>query len=289
MAPAPARPPVVVVTGGSSGIGRATGIAYAARGAHVVLAARGVALLEEAVEECRTAGATTVRAVPTDVLDPEAVDALLATALDEHGRVDVVVHSAMVMAYGEIEAVPRPVFERVVDTSLHGTANVARSALPALRGDGGGALVVVTSVVASIAVPGIGTYVAAKWGQMGLVRVLQMETRTDVVDVLSVAPGSTDTPIYKRAANQEGRAGRPPPPVDPPERVAAAVLRAVDRRRARVSVAWVNPVIVAGFRFATPLYDRLVGPLYRHLAHERQAQPVTDGNVFEASTPDGLR
>lgn len=287
--PSSSRPSVVVVTGGSSGIGRATARAYAGRGADLVLAARGVALLEEAAEECRAAGAGSVRAVPTDVLDPDAVDHLLDVAVEDHGRVDVVVHAAMVMAYGEIEDLPRAVFERVVDTSLHGTANVARAALPALRIGGGGALVVITSVVASVAVPGIGTYVAAKWGQMGLVRVLQLETRDDVVDVLSVAPGSTDTPIYKRAANHEGRPGKAPPPVDSAEKVAAAVLDAVDRRRARVSVAWTNPIMVAGFRFLPPVFDRLVGPLYRRLAHEGDRQAPTDGNVFSGSTPDGLR
>lgn len=283
------RPPVIVVTGGSSGIGRATALAYAGRGADLVLAARGVALLEEAADGCRAAGAGSARVVPTDVLDPGAVDHLLGVAVADHGRVDVVVHSAMVMAYGDIEDLPREVFERVVDTSLHGTANVARSALPALRVGGGGALVVITSVVASVAVPGIGSYVAAKWGQMGLVRVLQLETRDDVVDVLSVAPGSTDTPIYKRAANHEGRPGKPPPPADSAEKVAAAVLDAVDRRRARVSVAWTNPIMVAGFRFLPPVFDRLVGPLYRRLAHEQERQPTTDGNVFSGSTPDGLR
>ncbi|QYG91876.1 SDR family oxidoreductase [Iamia sp. SCSIO 61187] len=286
MPPSPSSPPVVIVTGASSGIGRATALAYAARGAHLVLAARGEELLRRATVECLEAGAATATTVPTDVRDSAAVDALVCGAVGRHARVDVVVHAAMVMAYGRLEDVPPAVYEQVVDTALKGTANVARASLPVLRASGGGALVVVTSVVGSIAIPGIGSYVAAKWGQLGLARVLQLETRGEEgIDVITVAPGPIATPIWVRAANYAGRAGRPPPGAGPPEKVTEAILRAVDGRRRRVSVGLLNPVMVAGFRFVTPVYERIVGPLYARLVHGRERIAPTEGNVTTESRP----
>jgi NAD(P)-dependent dehydrogenase (short-subunit alcohol dehydrogenase family) len=277
---------VVVVVGASSGIGRATALAYADLDADLVLAARGEELLDEVTARCRVRGTGTVLAHPTDVLDADAVEALFCVAQEAFGRIDVVVHAAMVMAYGRIEDLPTDVYAAVVDTALHGTAHVARSAIPRFRGQGEGTLVIVTSLLASVAVPGIGAYVAGKWGQFGLVRSLRLEVRdTPGIRVVTVAPGSVDTPIYERAANYEGRSGAPPPPVDTPEKVARAIVTAVANGRSRVSVGLLNIVVVAGFRLVGPLYGGLVGPLYRRFAHRRDELPPTDGNVFSGSRP----
>src|SRR3954447_2228710 len=89
---------VVVVTGASSGIGRATAVRAAGDGAHVVLVARGERSLKEAALECEAAGAASAMVVPTDVGDDDAVGELVRRALDEHGRIDVVVSAAGVVA-----------------------------------------------------------------------------------------------------------------------------------------------------------------------------------------------
>lgn len=283
--------PTVVVTGASSGIGRATALAYGRRGCHVVLVARSRDLLEEAAEECRAAGAASATATVADVLDADAMDGVMAEARGVTGELDVVVHAAMVMAYGRIEDLPLEVLDRVMDTATHGTARVARSALGVFRAQGRGSLVIVTSLLASVAVPGIGAYVTGKWAQAGLARVLQLETRdADDIVVSTVSPGGVDTPIYWRAANVEGPVGAPPPPVYSPERVADAVVRASEHRRRRMSVGVLNPVVVFGSRFVGPLYDALVGPLYRKLAHGDTDVAPTDGNVFRPSqdAPDPI-
>lgn len=115
---------------------------------------------------------------------------------------------------------------------------------------------IVSSLLASV--PGIGAYVTAKWGQLGLAHVLQLETRdAPGIRVITVAPGGVDTPIYQRAANVEGRPGKAPPPVDSAKKVASAVLSAVDGRRSRVSVGPLNPLVTFGFRFTPP--PRLIG------------------------------
>jgi NAD(P)-dependent dehydrogenase (short-subunit alcohol dehydrogenase family) len=284
---APSRPLTALVTGASSGIGRATVQNLAARGARLVLVARGREALEETAAEARALGAAEVLVCPADVIDADAVQRVVQTAVARLGRLDAVVHSAQTMAYGRIEDVPREAFEAVVDTSLHGTANIARSALPVFRTQGAGHLVVISSLLASVTAPLMGTYAAAKWGQLGLVRTLQQETR-DVpgVHVSAVAPGGVNTPIYYQGATWAGSTGRPPPPVYSPERVARAVVARLDRPRRLVQSGFANPVVIAGFRLLPAVYDALVGPLFRVFALTRDGAPPSEGNVF-ASRPEG--
>ncbi|WP_369135034.1 SDR family NAD(P)-dependent oxidoreductase [Modestobacter sp. I12A-02662] len=279
--PPPADGEVVLVVGGSSGIGRASAQAFARRGAALVLFSRSPSSLAEAAEECRAAGARAVECVPGDVLDPAAVGAAVERATGTFGRLDVVVHSATVMAYGKLEDLDPDVFERVVDTAIQGTFHVVQAVLPVFREQRRGSLVVVSSLLASVTTPTMGAYVTAKWGQLGLLRTLQQELR-DLPDVhvSAVAPGGTTTPIYKQAATVLGNTGHPPPPVYTPERVARAVVdRVADPRRLKQS-GFTNPLIIAGFRLFPPLYDALVGPLLRIFGNARDFAPPTTGNVF---------
>ena len=280
-------PQTVLVTGASSGIGRATARQWGERGAVVVLVARGRPALEETAVEVRGAGAAEAVVCPADVTDEDAVRAVVDATVARFGRLDVVVHAAQVMAYGRIEDVPAKVFEAVVDTALHGTANVARVVLPVFRRQEAGSLVIVSSLLGSTATPQLGSYVTAKWGQLGLVRVLQQEVRdAPGVSVSAVAPGGVNTPIYSQGASYMGSTGRPPPPVYSPERVARKVLGAVDRPRRIVQAGVLNLFITAGFRLLPGVYDLLVGPLLSVAATARDSVGPTVGNVFE-SRPDG--
>jgi NAD(P)-dependent dehydrogenase (short-subunit alcohol dehydrogenase family) len=283
----PASPQVALVTGASSGIGRATAIQLAGRGARLVLVARGRESLEAAAAEALAAGAQAALVRPADVTDEDAVQAAVDDAVAEFGHLDVVVHAAQVMAYGRIEDVPREVYEQVVDVALHGTAVVARVVLPLFRKQGAGHLVVVNSLLGNIATPLLGSYVAAKWGQLGLIRVLQQETRDEPgISVSAVQPGGVDTPIYVQAASWTGSTGRPPPPVYSPQRVARAVLSTLDRPRRIVQAGLFNHVITAGFRLVPGVFDVLVGPLLQRMAIADDDVPPTEGNVFE-SKPAG--
>jgi short-subunit dehydrogenase len=280
-------PQTVLITGASSGIGRASAVELAGRGARLVLVARGRESLEEAAAEVRAAGAAEVLVRPADVTDEDAFRGAVDAGVAAFGRLDGVIHAAQVMAYGTIEELPREVFEQVVETAVHGTATVARVVLPLFREQEGGHLVVVNSLLGSIATPLMGSYVAAKWGQLGLVRVLQQEVRdAPGVEVSAVQPGGVDTPIYFQAASWTGSTGRPPPPVYSPQRVARTVLSTLDRPRRMVQAGLFNPLITAGFRLLPGVYDALVGPLLQQMAISNDDVEPTEGNVFE-SQPGG--
>jgi NAD(P)-dependent dehydrogenase (short-subunit alcohol dehydrogenase family) len=183
---------VVVVTGASSGIGRATAAQLSGKGMRVVLASRSREALESAALDCT--GETLV--VPTDVASIDEVEALLDAATERFGRVDAVVHSAAVLAYGRFADVPADVFDRTLEVTVGGTANVARSALRRFEAQGGGRLVVVGSLLGKIATPYMSAYVTAKWAVHGLVRCLQIEARrTPGVEVSLVSPGGVNTPV----------------------------------------------------------------------------------------------
>jgi NAD(P)-dependent dehydrogenase (short-subunit alcohol dehydrogenase family) len=275
--------PVVLVTGATGGIGRAVALAYAGRGARLVLAGRSSGLLEDLALACGRRQGQAVAAV-TDVSDAVAVRAAVDLAVERFGRLDVVVHTAASVAYGSVSRVPTHVWDHAVDVGVRGTANVAREALRVFEPAQHGSLVVIGSVLGQIAVPNMGSYVTSKWAVHGLVRVLQQEARhTRGVHVALVSPGGIDTRIYELAATYIGRAGSPPPPVLTPEAVARRVLDVVDRRADRSNVGPLNQLMRAGFILFPGLFDALVGPLFFHLALSRQPRNATEGNVFRAS------
>lgn len=218
-----------------------------------------------------------------DVTDPPTVQALLDDAIARHGHVDAVVHTAAVIGYGKFEDVPAAEFERAVVTNLLGSATVARATLAVFRTAGRGHLVLFGSLLGKIAVPFMSPYVVGKWGVQALARTLQIETRdAKDIDVSLVSPGGVDTPAYLHAANRAGREGRPPPPVDPPEKVARAVVRLMDHPRRDRSVGIANGAIVTGFRFLPAVFDLAVTPLVKVAALSRRSMAPHSGNVFEA-------
>lgn len=273
----------IMVTGASSGIGRATALALARGGASLVLVSRSAQALSRVEAECRSLGGAASYVV-ADVSEAAAVSAAFEQARAE-GPLDAVVHSAAALSYGRFEQVPAEVFDHAIATTLGGTANVARSALTMFRADGErGELVVVGSLLGKIATPYMSSYVTAKWGVHGLIRTLQIEARaTPEIHISLVSPGGVDTPVYRQAGTYLTRHGRPPPPVDPPEKVADAVVSALARPRRERSVGIANGLVVAGFRVLPGVFDAIVTPLMRLGGLSGSNVEPTPGNVLDPS------
>jgi NAD(P)-dependent dehydrogenase (short-subunit alcohol dehydrogenase family) len=272
---------VAVVTGASSGIGRATAHALAGAGMRLVLAARDAATLDLVVAECRSRGGEAV-AVPTDVAAEGALQALADAAVDSFGGFDVWINDAAVMAYGTFEQVPPEVYRRVIEVNLFGPIEAARIAVPHFRERGGGHLINIGSLYAKMTSPLVGPYVVSKFGLLGFTEVLRQELHDEEdIRVSIVLPGSVDTPIFRHAANFSGREVRPVPPVTDVTRVAHSVRDLVERPRPVAVVGRVHHLMAWGRTLMPRVYARTAPPAMWAAGLRPEGASDGAGNVFE--------
>lgn len=277
---------VVVITGASSGIGRATALRFAGKGARLVLAARSSEALAALAKACRKRGAQAI-AVPTDVTDPEAVEALALRAVKEFGRLDVWVNNAAVSVFGRFTEIPRADFQRVLDVDVSGYVNGARAALTQLRSQGSGVLINVSSVVGEVPQPYTAAYSMAKAAVRALSVSLRSELRLEGitgVSVCTVMPAAIDTPFFQHAANYTGRQVVAMPPVYAPQRAARAIVELARKPRREVVVGPAGRLMVLMHRLAPgPVEAGMAVQVHRtHLSRHRGA-PDSRGNLYERS------
>lgn len=272
-----------MVTGASSGIGRATAHAFAKDGARLVLAARSAETLQEVAAECAKRGAEVIT-VPTDISDESQVQTLMSSAVEAFGRVDVCVANASVSSYGTFETTPPEVFRRIVETNLFGPVHTARAVLPHFRSQGQGTLILIGSLYSKITSPYISPYVISKFGLLGLTEVLRQELRkAKDIHVCLVLPATIDTPIYQHAANYTGKRVHPLPPAASAHRVAKAILRNAQRPRPVRVVGQIQRTFIPVHSFFPRFYDQCVNPVMDLLALRKDPTPHSSGTVF---TPD---
>lgn len=190
---------VVVVTGASKGIGKATASAFAAVGAKVVLAARTRETLEQVARELSVEGVSnldSILAVPTDVTDADAVQRLIERTLDVYQHVDILVNNAGIGHFGPVVDFAPGDWDTVLNSNLKAIYLCAKYALPSMLAQGGGQIINVLSIAAKVAFEASAAYCAAKAGALALTKVLASEVRQQDVRVTAVLPGSVHTPFW---------------------------------------------------------------------------------------------
>ncbi|WP_205502263.1 SDR family oxidoreductase [Rufibacter psychrotolerans] len=227
---------VAVITGASSGIGRATALEFARKGWDVVLAARFAAGLEQVVTQCEQLGVRAL-AVPTDVAREEDVNALAQRAREAFGGFEVWVNNAAVGLFGHFEEIPTQDIRQLLDINLLGYIYGARAAIRQFKGQGRGTLVNVSSMVALVGQPFSIPYTVSKFGIRGLsISLAQELADEEAIHVCCVLPAVIDTPIFHHAGNYMGRRVKPPKPIIQAHRVAEAIVRLTKEPKEEVTV-----------------------------------------------------
>jgi short-subunit dehydrogenase len=282
----PLHEQVMVITGGSSGIGLVTAKQAAERGARVVVAARNARDLDAAVADIRKHGGRAVR-VAADVAAPQELDRIADVAAREFGRIDTWVNNAAVSMYGRITELAIADMRRQMDVNYWGQVYGSLTAVRHLR-DRGGALINVGSALCDRAIPLQANYCAAKHALKAFTDALRMELEEEGVPiaVTLVKPASIDTPFFEKAKTYLGVEPQPVPPVYAPEVVSQVILHAA-QHPIRELIAGGSGVKLSAARFVPRLADLY---MERWTFDAQRTSTPTDGradNLYGPVPDDG--
>lgn len=283
----PVEDQIIVITGASSGIGRATALKAGARGARVVCVARNETALQEVVREIRDAGGDAIYAV-ADVAVPAQLDEAAQLAVATYGGIDTWVNDAGVGLYGRLDELPLDEKRRLFDVTFWGVVHGARAALRHLRQRGGGAIVNVGSVESDVALPLTGIYAAAKHAVKAYTDVLRMELEHDEVpiSVSLIKPAGIDTPFFKHARSHFGVEPKPAPPVYAPEVVANAILHAAEHPTRELFVGGGAKLLSSMRHGSTALSERYMEATQFSAQKSDRPEPRYDDILYDA--PDDI-
>jgi len=253
---------VALITGASSGIGRATALRLAAAGAKLGLAARNGAALQEVADQAAEAGAALP--IPTDVTEPEQCRRAVEATVERFGKLDLLICSAGLSMRAYFEGSALPALERVMRVNFFGTLYATHFALPHVKRSRG-SLVAISSVTGLRGIPSYGVYGASKFAIQGLYESLHLELKKHGVHVGVVSPAFVDTPLRDNVLAGDGQPWHVPPPppfrIWPVEKCVDRIVRLIVKRRREIVLPWfVGPMLaldrLLGYGFGNWLLER---------------------------------
>jgi NAD(P)-dependent dehydrogenase (short-subunit alcohol dehydrogenase family) len=276
---------VLVVTGASSGLGRAIARLAGERGAKVVVTARNEEALANCVEEIERAGSEAL-AVPADVVEQEQVERVVAQAVERFGRIDTYVANAIVTVYSEVERLQPEELRRVIDVNFFGVAHGFWAALPHLR-QSRGTFLHVSSALAYRGIPLQAAYCASKAGLRAFfesARVEEQKAGTGV-SISLVLPGATNTPQFDRDRQKMGYQPQPVPPIYQPEPFAEATLHCAEHPIRELPISWGAQKALWGQKLSPRAGDWILRRTGWKSQHTDEPKPVDAPDILFDTLP----
>ncbi len=238
---------IVLITGASSGIGRATALRLANLGAQVGLAARDSERLASVAAEIAKKGGKSL-VIPTDVTEAEKCQSAVNQTVEEFGGLDILFCSAGLSMRGYFEGSNLQALEKVMQVNFFGTLYATHFALPHIK-KSKGSMVAMSSLTGKRGIPSYGIYGASKFAVQGLYEALRLELRPAGVHVGIVSPGFVDTPLRENVLAPNGQVWPDPPPppfrVWPVEKCVDRVIRLIEKRKAEALLPWFTGPLLA--------------------------------------------
>jgi len=273
---------VVVITGASSGLGRAVARGAAARGAKLVVTARGADGLDACVREAQAFGSEAL-AVPADCTVQDEVGRVVEQAIDRFGRIDTYIANAIVTVYAETYGYEPDELRRIMDVNFFGQVYGYWAALPHLR-ESQGTFLSVQSALAYRGIPLQGGYCASKAALRTFFESARVELEKERagVAISVVLPGAINTPQFDRDRQKIGKQPQPVPPIYQPEPFADAVLGCCERPVRELPIGWGAQKLLWGQKLSPRAGDLMLLRIGWSKQHTGEAKPLgSPDNLFE--------
>lgn len=257
---------VVIITGASSGIGKALAFEFASKGAKLVLAARRIEILEQLKQELSN---TEVAIHQTDVSNEKDCKSLIEHAVSTFGRIDVLINNAGISMRANFDDVDLDVLHKLMDVNFWGTVYCSKHALPYLI-QAKGSLVGIISIAGFVGLPGRTGYAASKFAVRGFLDTVRIENLRNGLHVLVAAPGFTASEVRKSAltanGSSQGETPRNEEKMMSAEECAKHVVRAIEKQKRQLVLTFLEGKLTVFLgKFAPTLLDKLT---FKHMAKE---------------------